>query len=379
MTLSPQQPGMATWLIECRRLVIDHLEALLPPSRRRAAPLYELVLDYPLRPAKALRPALAIATCRALGGALDAIVPTAAVLELYHNAFLLHDDVEDDSELRRGLPTLHREHGVPVAINTGDAMLALALEPLLANIELLGLGRSLRLLELVARMCRESAEGQALELDWISRGRWDLGDDDYIDMVQRKTGWYTFVAPMQAGAIVAGAPPATLAGLERVALALAVAFQVQDDLLNLEPGRGGYGKELAGDLWEGKRTLILLTALRRASDAERAEAIARLAARRPDAAVLRRRALRAELLAAGDLSRRGLATLEASEPATRTEEDVAFLLGLIDRTGAMEQARVIAERHALRAAAELEDLALPPSEHRDVLVALVDHVHRRET
>src|SRR5262245_62243345 len=124
------------------------------------------MLDYPLREAKGLRPALAIATCRALGGKVDAVLPTAAVLELYHNAFLIHDDVEDDSLMRRGRAALHQDHGIPVAINVGDAMLALSLEPLLKNMAVIGLGPSLLILQAVARMTRESVEGQALELEW---------------------------------------------------------------------------------------------------------------------------------------------------------------------------------------------------------------------
>ena len=85
--------------------------------------LFNLMLDYPLRDAKALRPALCIATCRALGGQLEEVLPSAAVLEFFHNAFLIHDDIEDQSELRRGAPTLHYAHGVPIAVNVGDAML----------------------------------------------------------------------------------------------------------------------------------------------------------------------------------------------------------------------------------------------------------------
>jgi geranylgeranyl diphosphate synthase type II len=72
--------------------------------------LYELILDYPLREGKALRPTLAIALCRALGGYLEAVLPTAATLEPYHNELLIHDDIEDDSLMRRGQPTLHLDH-----------------------------------------------------------------------------------------------------------------------------------------------------------------------------------------------------------------------------------------------------------------------------
>ena len=123
----------------------------LRAGRARPSGLFDLILDYPLRGGKALRPTLSIATCRALGGRLEAVLPTAATLELYHNAFLIHDDIEDESLLRRGRPTLHVDHGIPIAINVGDAMLALSLQPLLDNVERVGLGPALRILRAVAR------------------------------------------------------------------------------------------------------------------------------------------------------------------------------------------------------------------------------------
>ncbi|MBK7976822.1 MAG: polyprenyl synthetase family protein [Deltaproteobacteria bacterium] len=271
------------------------------------------MLDYPLREAKALRPALCIATCRALGGQLAAVLPSAAMLELFHNAFLIHDDVEDDSELRRGAPTLHRAEGVPTAVNVGDGMLALALRPLLDNTRTVGLGKALRILELVARMARESAEGQAIELDWIRANAWDQRDADYFRMVHKKTGWYSFITPVLLGALVGGVEPARLARLGRFATLLGLAFQVQDDALNLDADETAYGKELAGDLWEGKRTLILLHALGAASPGERARAIGILAKRRPGA---------------------GISELEAKSVA-----DVEFLRSLVDRSGAIALAR----------------------------------------
>ena len=130
------------YLDECRSLVLDEIRTIVARDRRVGADeglLWQLMLDYPLRDAKGLRPALCVATCRALGGTLEAVVRSAAVLELYHNAFLIHDDIEDESLVRRGRPTLHREHGVPIAVNVGDAMLALSLQPLLDNIETIGL------------------------------------------------------------------------------------------------------------------------------------------------------------------------------------------------------------------------------------------------
>ena len=267
---------MDGYLSGVRELALAEIARYTPTDRRYTGGLYELMMDYPTRPAKALRPSLCIGVCLALGGHLDAALPSAAALELLHNAFLIHDDVEDNSLLRRHGPTLHSAHGVPIAVNVADAMFAIALDPLLQNIAVLGLGPALRILELFKRMMRESVEGQMLELDWIRRRRWDLEDRDYIRMVHKKTGWYSFIAPVQAGAIAAGAQRETIDALGRFALTLGLAFQIKDDLLSLEGDTETVGKDSLGDLWEGKYTLPLLHTLRVVSPAERAELLSLL-------------------------------------------------------------------------------------------------------
>ena len=234
----------------------------VPAGDGASGTLFDLILDYPLRGGKALRPTLSIATCLGLGGRLEAILPTAATLELYHNAFLIHDDIEDESLLRRGRPALHVDHGIPIAVNVGDAMLSLSLQPLLDNVERVGLGPALRILRAVARMTRRTVEGQAIELDWVRSNAWQLDDADYLAMVELKTSWYSFITPLQVGAIAAGAGPEQLAPLESLGRHLGAAFQITDDLLNLRADPEDYGKEIGGDLWEGKRTLMLLHALR---------------------------------------------------------------------------------------------------------------------
>src|SRR5262249_26928210 len=220
----------------------------------------------------------------ALGGPLDAVLPSAAVLELYHNAFLIHDDVEDGSERRRDALTLHRKHGVAIAVNVGDAMLAAALRPLLDNMRIVGMGKALRILQAVADMARESAEGQAIELDWVRRANWMVSDAAYLEMAEKKTRWGTFLSPIGIGAIVAAAPAACTDELIHFGRHVGTAFQIHDDVLNLQEGEGRYGKEFAGDLWEGKHTLILLHALRAASERDRDAACAILRKRRPETA-----------------------------------------------------------------------------------------------
>ncbi len=363
------------YLAEARRLAIDEIKRLVPADHECSAVLYDLMLDYPLRDAKGLRPALCIATSRALGGGLEATLPSAALLELYHNAFLIHDDVEDGSERRRDRPTLHHEHGVPVAINVGDGMLALALEPLLRNLRTVGLGKALRIMGTIAEMARETAEGQAMELAWIRDGRWDLSDADYYRMVMKKTGWYSFIAPVTIGATIAGTSDTRIAALVEMARELAVAFQIRDDVLNLT---ASYGKESCGDLWEGKRTLILLHMMRSLPAAKRASARAILARPRPTPIAPARRALLDRLEADGEISARARVLLEGGD-AVKTADDVAQLSHWIDEHDSIDYASQIATEHALRARTALSRAELRPSAHHDVLGALVDFTIARET
>ncbi|WP_437962105.1 polyprenyl synthetase family protein [Sorangium sp. So ce119] len=380
------------YLGECRELALAEIERFIPRRQPRDIPFYDLMRDYPLRRAKALRPALAVATCRALGGSMEAVLPTAAALELYHNAFLIHDDVEDGSLRRRDEPTLHVKHGVPIAVNIGDGMLALALGPLLDNTRLLGLGKALRVLRLVSRMARESAEGQAMELAWVRGARWDLRDADYLRMVHKKTSYYSFITPMLAGGIAAGAPEEVLRRLFVLAARLGSAFQIQDDVLNLAAEPQAYGKEIGGDLWEGKHTLILLHLLRSATPEERAEIHVILRKERPrsaevDAAARAFADLLAGMEAGGRLApdarleiERARAAVDGGERAIRTSTDVTRLFQLLRDHASLSHARAIAVRRARAAGRTLDSLAhrIGPSVHRAVLRALIDFVTERD-
>jgi geranylgeranyl diphosphate synthase, type II len=372
------------YLALCKDACDGEIDRLYGPGERGPNGLYDLILDYPLRGGKALRPALCIATCLGLGGHLEAILPTAATLELYHNAFLIHDDIEDESWWRRGQPTLHIDHGVPIAVNVGDAMLSLSLQPLLDNVERVGLGPALRILRAVAKMTRLTVDGQAIELEWVRSNMWRLNDTDYLKMVELKTSWYSFITPLQAGAIAAGAGAERLAPLESLGRHLGAAFQITDDLLNLRADPEEYGKEIGGDLWEGKRTLMLLHTLRCAEPTDQDRAVQILAKRRPSADdALGLTDLLDRLTARGELSESAkaeiAARLQGDHPAqSKSLNDIRWLYELMHRVGSLEHARDVAAGHAQKAAAVLAGLDwFPRSRHRDVLADLVDYVHGR--
>jgi geranylgeranyl diphosphate synthase type II len=245
-------------------------------------------------------------------------VRTATALEMLHNAFLIHDDIEDASEERRGQPTLHLLHGVPIAVNVGDALTVLSLRPLLDNRESLGLRVSLRVLEEAERMARETVEGQAIELGWRRENAVDLGEQDYLRMVLKKTCWYTMIFPLRVGALIGTRDGLELDEFLRFGFFLGAAFQIQDDVLNLIGDQKRYGKELAGDLREGKRTLIVIHAMNQASSEERAR----------------------------------LTEFLSLEPERKQPRDLRWVRELIEQKGSIEYARHVA--HGLAGAARVE-------------------------
>jgi geranylgeranyl diphosphate synthase type II len=232
--------------------------------------LYSLVADYPRRGGRMLRPSLCIATARAFGASLQSALRSAVALELLHNAFLVHDDVEDDSDERRGRPTLHALHGVDVAVNVGDALTLLGIRALIDNQFTLGERLSLRLLAEAERMARETVEGQAIELGWRRDNIIDLTEADYFRMILKKTCWYTAIFPTRVGALIGTQDRIDLDSFLRFGFLLGAAFQIQDDLLNLVGDPERYGKEIEGDLWEGKRTLMLIRLFEQSTVEERA-------------------------------------------------------------------------------------------------------------
>jgi geranylgeranyl diphosphate synthase, type II len=260
---------MAKFKSAVDRLVLDQLipkESEIPEVRL----LYKMMRDYPSRPAKGMRPFICVTSCKAFGGQEEDVMLTAACIEIFQNWILIHDDIEDASEMRRGLPALHRMYDWTLALNAGDALHALMWGVLLRNKERLGPTKTLAVMEEFSTMVSKTTEGQHIELGWVVADRWDLNEADYIDMCTKKTSWYTAISPLRLGGIVAGADPRSLALMVEAGRKLGVGFQIHDDVLNLT-GDSKYGKEIADDLLEGKRTLILIHLLSECSPSERRE------------------------------------------------------------------------------------------------------------
>jgi len=314
------------------------------PSADSTRHLYELLGDYPRRAGKMMRPSICIATARAFGANPADAVHSAVAIELLHNAMLVHDDIQDGSASRRGSPTLHVLHGVPLAINAGDALFLLSLRPLLDNVGRVGGVLSLRILREMETVAWHSLEGQAIELGWIRENVLELSDSHYLNMVMKKTCWLSTIHPSRIGALIGSRGTINLEPFIRFGFYLGAAFQIQDDLLNLAPDPR-YGKEINGDLLEGKRSLLLVHAYRHCSPAERAK----------------------------------LTKLFQRPREQRTEEDVDWILSLMAACGSVEYAGQFA--HALAGAALHEfDLIygnLPPSKDKKFIQGLANLIFQR--
>ncbi|MDA0179512.1 polyprenyl synthetase family protein [Solirubrobacter phytolaccae] len=324
------------------RLIGEEVERRL--AREDSPYLASLVREYPRRGGKGMRPGLLIATCRAFGGPTREALGAAVSLELLHNAFLIHDDFQDASRRRRGLPTLHELHGAPLAINAGDALATFALEPL-RDTSVLGGRLARRVLDEVLAMIVQTTEGQALELGWRRDNVVALAPADYLELVSKKTCCYSTVAPLRLGALIGSRATVPLRSLARFGFHLGAAFQVRDDLLSVMGSGAVHGKDALGDIREGKRTLMLL-----------------------------------HLLGAVDASRRAWLVEFLGEPEeARSDADVALVRELMERHGSLEFARAYADRLAVAADAAFEDAfaGVPRSEHVEFIHALIPYMLER--
>lgn len=248
---------MRNMLQEYGRVTLEGIKNFIPEKEPRTY-LYNLIADYPNRGGKGFRPGLCIATCKAFGGKQADAELSAVALELLHNAFLIHDDVEDESLNRRNKPTMHQMTTKAIAVNVGDAMNALGLAPLFKNKIRLGEKLTQTIFLEIQHLVTESTEGQAMELGWRLDNRTDLTESDYFRMILKKTCWYTCIHPVRIGALIGTKGYIHPSKFDRLGYFMGAAFQIQDDILNLVADETAYGKEIGGDITEGKRTLMLI-------------------------------------------------------------------------------------------------------------------------
>lgn len=249
--------------------------------------LYEPLAHFTASGGKRTRPALALLGCEAVGGAPEAALSTAAAIEYFQSAALIHDDIADKSELRRGEPCTYVTEGTGVAINIGDLGLVSVLALVLRDEALPAAARA-DIAERLVQMEERTLEGQALDLGWARDGRWDISVADYLYMASHKTAYYSAAVPLVTGAICGGGTPEQLRALDEFGMRAGLAFQLQDDLLNLVGDAEAQGKDFRSDITEGKRTLLVVWALSHLGELDRSELLAILSHEVTDPARLAR-------------------------------------------------------------------------------------------
>lgn len=222
---------------------------------KRPAGLYEPITYGLSNGGKRLRPALLLAACEAAGKDCTAALSQAAAIEMFHNFTLLHDDVMDNADLRRGKPTVCRKWDNNTAILSGDTMLTLATQLLVEGV---APDKAARLLAIFNRAAIGVYEGQQYDMEFENRN--DVTEEEYIDMIRLKTSVLLGCAA-QLGAEIGDAEERQGMALYGFAMNLGIAFQLQDDWLDVYGDPAVFGKATGGDIMNNKKTFLLIKAM----------------------------------------------------------------------------------------------------------------------
>jgi len=211
---------------------------------------------------KRLRPLLVLLSAKAVGGKFENAYNAAAAVEMLHNFTLVHDDIMDNADKRRGRLTLHKKFDNNTAILTGDSLLSIAYEYLLKDCN----GKASEVIGSFTHGLIEVCEGQSLDTDFEKRKNVSLSE--YLVMIKKKTAAMAEMC-CKIGALLGGGTSSQVNALSNYGLNLGIAFQIQDDLLDISADEKKFGKSIGGDLVEGKKTFLFLEALEKSKDEDR--------------------------------------------------------------------------------------------------------------
>jgi len=312
---------------------------------------YAMVREYPLRQGKYLRPGLVLLSAKMFGINHQKVFLTAAAMQVSEEWILIHDDFEDHSLERRSTkteycPALHIMHGDELAINAGDTLHVIMWKMLGDNVRLLGDKIGFKIYEKMNSTILSTLEGQFLELNWIRKNTIEISEQEYLKMIDIKAGAYTIIAPLQLGAIVAGQSDKELEKIKEWGIPFGRAFQIWDDVMNLTVKSEKQGKETAGDILEGKRTLILIHLLGKCSLVEKKKII----------------------------------KIYAKKRQQKTEIEKNYVLNLMKEYGSIEYAKKIALDCAEKSKAIFDQNTayLPNTKAKKIIRATIDFVVNRD-
>ncbi len=326
-----------------REKVFDRLIKEIP--QKEPIDHYNILRDYPLRKGKYLRPFLVLITYEMFGGKGTAALNTAVAMQLSEEWILIHDDIEDDSDMRRGKPALHKIYGIPIAVNAGDALYLIMMNVLRKNREILGDDMTFEIIDTMYATLERTSAGQYLEIYWTKNVKEDFSEEDFYRIVESKTCLYSISTPMILGAKIVGVDEKRLKFIQPFGDAIGKAFQIQDDILNLTGDEKIYGKEIAGDIREGKLTLIFAHLIRTCTADEKKKVI----------------------------------SIYRKKRTEKTDDDVRYVLNLMKSYKSIDYAREKANEFA-NDAREIftEATADINNESKDIFINLIDFIITRQ-
>ncbi|MBK7387063.1 MAG: polyprenyl synthetase family protein [Methanothrix sp.] len=313
-------------LEERAALVTAAIEELLPVKHPRG--LYEASRHLVDSGGKRLRPSMLLLAAQAAGGEAQALAPAAVSIELVHNFTLIHDDIMDNADVRRGRPAVHKIWGQSGAILAGDTLYSKAFQVL--GMTAASPERILAAMNMLSRTCTAICEGQWLDMEFESRER--VTEQEYMEMIEKKTG-VLYGASAGMGAILVGASPEVVGAMDEFGRLTGMGFQLQDDVIDLMTPERVSGKRQGGDLIEGKKTLIMIHAF------------------------------------ANDVVVPVFGRKDASE------EEISRSISILQESGSIDYARSRAEEMVVRGKRALD--VLPSSPAKETMLELADYMIRR--
>jgi len=298
--------------------------------------LIEAARQYPYAGGKRMRPSMVVAACGAVGGSRDRAVPLAVAIEYLHNFSLIHDDLMDGDEKRRGMTTSHVKYGMPTAILAGDALFAKAFD-IISGLDVPD-GTLRKILKVVSTAVWDLARGQQMDIN--NENGEAVSMDDYIETIRLKTS-VLFAAGAAGGALVGNADDRTVESVREYAMSLGVAFQMFDDILGIVGDPAITGKSSGNDIRKGKSTVIVCHALENIKDESEMK-----------------------------MFRSILGKLDASE------SEIDLVRDILKRTGSIDYAVKMAERYTNDAISKLD--CLEQSDEKDFMIALARYAMSRE-
>jgi geranylgeranyl diphosphate synthase type II len=319
----------------------------IPQSFKRLSEnFWKMVSDYPLRKGKYLRPGLLLATCEAIDSKFnhnDVLI--ASVIQISEEWLLIHDDIEDNSLVRRGKPSIQKLYGVEQAINCGDALHVIMWNMLENACNQIEFSTAKKIKNEFYLILSRTTLGQSAELSWINENKLNFTDEEWCFIADGKTSYYTIAAPMRLAGLLKKLDNKELLMITEFGKYAGRSFQITDDILDLTGDFSGLKKQSFNDLYEGKRTLIIGYTYRNAKN----------------------------------LDKKRISKVLAKKREEKTEKEILWLMSIIHKYKSINYAKYVANSYRLKALNLLQNItSFKNPSGKKKLISITNYLTERE-